>query len=151
MRDVDGYDGEYAVDEIGNVFSLKFGKCKKLKLVNHSEGYDTVNLCKNGKVKQHLVHRLIAQAYLEKYSEDLQVDHIDRNRQNNKLENLRIVTSQQNHFNITKVKGYYLNKKAKKWHAQIMLNRKHKHLGCFDTEQEARDAYLEAKKIFHVI
>ncbi len=150
MKNIPDYNGDYAVDDAGNVFSLKFGKCKKLK-PELNTGYYKVSLCKDGKVKRHLVHRLVAQAFLEKYSEDLQVDHIDGCRINNKLENLRMVTPQQNHFNRTKAKGYSWNKTSKKWIAYIKVNGKTKNLGCFDTESEARDSYLAAKKILHII
>jgi hypothetical protein len=151
MKDIPGYDGDYAVDDYGNVFSLKFGKCKKLKLLNHSNGYYKVILCKNGKLKHHYVHRLVSQAYLENYSENLQVDHIDCNKKNNKLENLRMVTQNQNQWNQPKAKGYTWSKRDKKWQAQIKINKKVKHLGLFNTESEAHNAYLEAKKIYHII
>lgn len=151
MRDVVGYNGEYSVDEAGNVFSLKFGKCRKLKAILNSGGYYIVNLWKNEKKKTHYVHRLIAQAFLEDYSEDLQVDHIDGCRNNNQISNLRMVTCQKNQWNHTKAKGYCWHKNKGKWYARIALNSKNKNLGFFDTEQEARDAYLEAKKIYHII
>jgi hypothetical protein len=151
MRDVAGYEGDYAVDDSGNVFSFKFEKCKKLKAALDKRGYYTVSLCKDNKARTYTVHRLLAQAFLENYSEDLHVDHIDGNKQNNKLQNLRMVTGQQNQWNRKTAKGYCWNKRDKKWIAKIVLNRKNKHLGYFDTEQEARDAYLAAKKIYHVI
>ena len=151
MKDVPGYDGDYAVDHYGNVFSLKFGKCKKLKPGLNIRGYYKVVLCKDGKMKTHYVHRLVAQAFSEKYSEDLHIDHINGDKLNNNLYNLRMVTHQQNHFNRTTAKGYTWNKRDKKWQAQIALNGKRKHLGYFDTEAEAREAYLKAKQIFHII
>jgi hypothetical protein len=61
------------------------------------------------------------------------------------------VTNQQNHFNETKAKGYCWHKPAKKWMAYIRLNGKGKNLGYYDTEDEARQAYLDAKKIYHII
>jgi hypothetical protein len=151
MKDVKGYEGLYSVDENGSVWSFKWGKCRKLSPGLSGKGYHKVQLCKDGKVKQPKVHRLVAQAFLENYSEDLQVDHIDGNKQNNKLDNLRMVTNQKNSFNRTTVKGYFWNKTSKKWQARIQLNRKKKNLGYFDTEAEAREAYLTAKKIYHII
>jgi len=151
MKDVPGYEGLYAVDDAGNVYSFEWGNFRKLRPGLNSGGYYQVILCKNEKRKSHSVHRLVAQAYLEKYSEDLNVDHIDGNRQNNKLENLRMVTGQQNQWNHTKAKGYYWNKQAGKWKAQIRINGKEKYLGLFNTESEARETYLAAKKKLHVI
>jgi hypothetical protein len=151
MKNIPGYNGDYAVDENGNVFSLKFSKCKKLNLILNNRGYYVVNLLRDGKRKMHTVHRLVAMIFLENYSEDLQIDHINGDRLNNKLENLRIVTHQQNQWNRTKAKGYSWNKNEEKWRAYIRIDCKLKYLGSFDTEAEAREAYLKAKKIYHII
>lgn len=79
-----------------------------------------------------------------------QPDHIDHNTLDNRLLNLRIVTHQQNSFNIKNTKGYYWHKKAKKYLAQITVSGKNIYLGLFQTAEEARDAYLQAKSIYHV-
>jgi hypothetical protein len=78
------------------------------------------------------------------------IDHIDRNPINNKIDNLRNVNLQINQFN-RDAKGYRFHKRDKVWTAHISLNSKQKHLGTFKTEQEARQAYLDAKKIYHII
>lgn len=80
-----------------------------------------------------------------------QIDHIDGNRLNNKIDNLRDVTNQQNSWNNTKAKGYFWHKPTNKFRAQIGINGKVKYLGFFQTEQEARNAYLKAKETYHVI
>jgi len=86
-----------------------------------------------------------------KKGDKLQPDHINHNTLDNRRYNLRIVTHQQNHWNQKKPKGCYWHKRAKKWQAQIVLKNKKIYLGCFETEQEAHVAYLEAKKIYHKI
>lgn len=149
MRDVVGYNGLYAVDENGNVWSYR--KNDWLSPGLNSNGYYQVNLWKDEKRKTYLVHRLVAMTYLDNYAEDMQVDHINGDKQNNKLQNLRMVTGQKNQWNRTTAKGYCWDKNAGKWRPFIKVNGKTKNLGCFDTEQEARDAYLAAKKILHVI
>jgi hypothetical protein len=78
------------------------------------------------------------------------LDHINQNRQDNRILNLRIVTHQQNLFN-TKSKGYSWNKPNQKWVGKIMVNGKHIHLGSFNTEEEARQSYLKAKEKLHII
>jgi hypothetical protein len=78
------------------------------------------------------------------------LDHINQNRQDNRISNLRMVTNQQNSFN-TNAKGYYWHKKNKKWRSKIHVNGKRIYLGYFNTEIEARQSYLEAKKIHHII
>jgi hypothetical protein len=79
------------------------------------------------------------------------IDHIDRNPLNNKMYNLRNVNLQINQFNRIDGKGYRFHKRDKIWTAHISLNSKQKHLGTFQNEQEARQAYLDAKKIYHII
>jgi hypothetical protein len=149
MKDIIGYEGLYAVDETGKVWSYR--KNAWLSLLLSGVEYHQVDLWKNKKRKAYKVHKLVAQAFLENYSDDLNVDHINGDIQNNHISNLRMVTHQQNHFNRTTAKGYCWDKKSKKWKAQIKVNYKAKHLGFFNTEAEARYAYLEAKKIYHVI
>ena len=154
MKDIVGYEGQYAVDSEGIVYSLNYrrtGKTKALKAVEAGAGYFRVGLCMNGKVKRYYNHRLVAQAYLDNYSEDLQVDHIDCDKTNNCLSNLRMVTNQQNMFNNPKAKGYYWHKANKKWMAYIALNGKQHYLGYFDNEQDARQCYLDAKEKMHKI
>jgi hypothetical protein len=98
-------------------------------------------------------HRIIGFAFLGLDIEDStqQIDHIDGCRINNCVNNLRVVTNQQNSMNRTTAKGYSWNKNSKKYKASIELNNKKIHLGYFKTEDEARAAYLAAKQIHHVI
>jgi len=79
------------------------------------------------------------------------IDHINGIKDDNRIENLRSVTHQQNDFNRKTVKGYTYDKNCNKFKAQIKLNGKSIHIGLFNTEIEARNAYLEAKKLYHVI
>tara|TARA_R110002012_G_scaffold93196_2_gene226089 strand:+ start:912 stop:1379 length:468 start_codon:yes stop_codon:yes gene_type:complete len=100
-------------------------------------------------------HRLIYKLHnpewdIEDNSKTNVIDHIDNNRINNNIENLRVVTMSQNQWN-RKAKGYYWNKKGKFWQAQIGLNGKRRGLGTFKTEEEARQCYLDAKKKYHTI
>jgi hypothetical protein len=78
-----------------------------------------------------------------------QVDHVDGSPLNNRRENLRWVTAQQNQHNRVNARGYYWDKKAKKWRAQIRVDGRLINLGYFVTEQEARAAYQAAKPVHH--
>ena len=78
----------------------------------------------------------------------MQVDHIDGNGLNNVKGNLRIVTQRQNTQNKHTLKssiypGVSKNKPYKTWRATISINKKIKHIGCFNTELEAYNAYLK--------
>lgn len=80
-----------------------------------------------------------------------QIDHINNDRADNRIFNLRSVTSEQNNWNRTKTKGYTWNKTADKWQSQIMISGKYIYLGIYDTEDDAKQAYLNAKEKFHII
>jgi hypothetical protein len=81
----------------------------------------------------------------------VEVDHINMNKLDNRICNLRNVNRQKNQFNNKKAKGYSWDKNRNKWIAKIGLNGECINLGRFNTEQEARQAYLDAKKIYHII
>lgn len=103
------------------------------------------------KWKQYRMHRYIWQNTYGDIPNKMQIDHINGNRLDNRKENLRLVTNQENQWNQTKAKGYHFHPVAKKWLAQIGVNRQIIDLGLFDKEEDARKAYLEAKKIYHTI
>ena len=98
-------------------------------------------------------HRIMGYAFLNLDIENskLEIDHIDGNRINNHISNLRIVSKQQNQFNRTKAKGFHFNKRIKKYQAYIGVNSKMILLGLYTTEEEAHQAYLNAKIIYHPI
>ena len=84
-----------------------------------------------------------------------QIDHINGIRTDNRIFNLRVVTCSENLQNQRnpKRKNPYLGVSAIKgttsWQAHIAVNGKKKNLGRFKTPEEARDAYIEAKKVWH--
>jgi hypothetical protein len=111
---------------------------------NDCQGYMHVNI---GKVKK--IHRLMAQAFIENFSEDLQVDHINGIRSDNRLENLRMVTHRENCQNRDchrngRLIGVYFNKKKGGWRSEIHYLGKRINLGYFKTEVEASNAYKDA-------
>lgn len=133
----------------GDLFRLmKNGDWRLVKnTANHNNGYNRVRC--NG--KNYRRHRIIAYAYLNLDIDDTSkhIDHINGDRLCNHIDNLRIVTHQENQHNQTHAKGYCWHKHANKWTAQIMVNNKQIHLGLYDTEEDARAAYLAAKLIYH--
>ena len=85
------YHQRYSVDDSGRVFNAMTGK--QLKPGKNSRGYMTVSLYDGSspkKAKSFLVHRLIAEAFLGK--NDLQINHKNGDKTDNRLENLKFVT-----------------------------------------------------------
>ena len=142
METINGYEN-YEIDIWGNVWSKKRKKFLIPAVSKH--GYFVVQLCKDGRPKHFLIHRLVAIQFIENPDNLDFVDHIDRNKLNNDLENLRWVTRSQNNRN-KECKGYNWHKQTKKWRAQYTLNNKKIHIGSFEKEEEARNAYLNAIK-----
>ena len=101
--------------------------------------------------KPYRTHRLIYIYHNGDIPKGLQVDHINGIRNDNHIENLRLATHQENQWNRTKAKGYTWNKRNNKWNAQIKVNGKRKHLGLFYNEDDAHQAYLNAKDELHII
>jgi hypothetical protein len=98
-------------------------------------------------------HRLIWVYHYGSIDSNLDIDHIDGNKDNNSIFNLRLVTRQENCFNRSRLhaKGYSWSKKDKKWHASIWVNNKLKFLGQFINEMDARNAYLNACSQYHIL
>lgn len=134
----------FTYDEItGKVFS-PYNK----EVLAKSNNYIVLSIWYNKKLYRLYSHHF---AYYTKYNKIVDViDHIDGNKSNNKINNLRNITQQENCFN-TISKGYCFNKNANKYQSAISLNSKSIYLGLFNTEQEARQAYLDAKKKYHMI
>lgn len=94
-RDIEGYEGLYEVSNLGNVRSLNYlrtGKTKILKVRKYKNGYLYVDLCKNGKPKNFMIHRLVANAFISNPQNLPQVNHKDENKENNHVSNLEWCT-----------------------------------------------------------
>ena len=85
MKDIVGYEGEYAITRDGNVWSYKSNKFLKPRLIG---GYHQVNLYKDGKKKDLYIHRLVADAFIPNPDNLPQVNHKDEDKSNNCVENL---------------------------------------------------------------
>ena len=160
-KDIPNYEGYYQVSNLGNVKSLarfnNLGKRVKERvlknLVNTTNGYLVVNLSKIGLVKTKQIHQLVAEAFLNhsQKGHKLVVNHKNFNRQDNRVENLEIVTQRENtnraHIkSSSKYVGVSWHKGRKKWMSRIVINGKRKHLGYFFEEIEASNAYQNKLK-----
>jgi hypothetical protein len=166
-KDVVGYEGIYQVSNLGNVKSLTRKVLFRgiLRTVNErilkngvgSNGYPKVVLSKDNKKQDLNVHVIMAIAFLGHKNNKLTsiVDHINNIRNDNRLENLQIISHRENcskdtkkHNRTSRFIGVSYSKCCKKWKAEININGKKKYLGIFENELDAGNAYYtEFKKL----
>lgn len=97
-KDIDGYPN-YQASNLGRVKSLNYKKTgveKILKGYKNRNGYLRVNLSKKGKSKLYYIHRLVAQAFISNPNNWSQINHIDEDKTNNKVDNLEFCTAEYN-------------------------------------------------------
>lgn len=106
-EDIEGYETLYKVSNLGRIKSLNRTNVNKngikrklkervLKLSDGSKGYLIVSLSKNNKIKSCTVHSLVANAFVIKKSDNLQVNHINGIKSDNRASNLEWVTASDN-------------------------------------------------------
>lgn len=102
-KDIPGYEGRYKASNLGRILSLiKYNNNRNKDTIIgekcvDKQGYCTVSLRKEkNKRKTYKVHRLIAMTFLSDYKEELTVDHIDNNKTNNNVKNLRMCSLKDN-------------------------------------------------------
>jgi len=158
-RPVKNYEGLYEVSNFGNVRSLnrvvQNGKNKNtmkgriiLQHVN-PDGYLVAHLCKQSKEIVYKTHTLVWDAFGDRprNGHKLQVDHVDNNKQNCRIDNLQLLT---NRINCSK------NKKSKygtptgvellpsgRFSARIRIKSEQRYLGSFNTSEEASKIYQQ--------
>lgn len=97
-KDIPEYDG-YQASNTGFVKSLNYkntGKEKILKVWINNRGYHLITLCKNGKPKNELLHRIIAKTFIKNPNNYTEINHIDENKSNNHVNNLEWCNRQYN-------------------------------------------------------
>lgn len=94
--------------------------------------------------KQYRVHRLVAEAFLDDFDSAYEVDHINGDKADNRLENLRLMSRHENANafrgkarGTSRYRGVSYEKRHKKWGARTMVNGKRVFLGRYDSEAEA--------------
>ena len=136
-RDVIGYDGLYRVSNMGRIH----GPRRILKPGADGGGYLAVNLCKDGKQILTKVHRIVAMAFISNPDNKVEVDHINRNRQDNRSENLQWATKRENMLNTVrhdgKRYGIYWVKLRNIYEVKFRVNKQIRHYGYHTTLEKA--------------
>jgi hypothetical protein len=149
LRSILNYDPETGI------FTWKISTANRVKVGDAAgcpdgHGYLRIQL----QSRLYKAHRL---AWLYVYGEwpKLDIDHINRNRSDNRRANLRDVSHKQNHQNRSKPSnntsghpGICWHKQSSKWRARIRHNKKHIHLGLFTDIEEAIAARKAAEKLY---
>lgn len=135
-----------------NTFNSKYSG-KPAGTIDSSNGYLRINILN----KRYYAHRL---AWFIEYGywPSNHIDHINGNKLNNKIDNLREANSSENSQNQKRARkdnkssgllGVSFNKQHNKYEANINVNKKRTKLGFFNNKEEAHDAYLKAKSELH--
>ena len=99
-KPISGYEGYYEVSNLGNVASLRYARGSNRRILKPSIntwGYLQVTLSRNKKKKNVAIHRLVAETFIENTHNLPQINHIDENKCNNRVDNLEWCDS---HYNI---------------------------------------------------
>lgn len=96
FKDIVGYEGYYEISNLGNVRSTSYKGTRILKPSITKRGYLNVILCVNQRKEHKLVHRLVAEAFLENPNNFKTVNHKDENKLNNTVENLEWLSQENN-------------------------------------------------------
>lgn len=138
--DIQGYNGDYQISNLGRVKSFKNGGEKILMPVlteDSKGGYLAVTLCKDGNKKKHMIHRLVADAFVPGYRPGYIVNHIDEDKTNNTWTNLEWTTVRENNIHGTRTQRA----------VETFINNRNKTIHClelnmdFDSQRAVADYF----------
>jgi hypothetical protein len=161
-KDIPDYEGYYQVSNLGRIKSFSNKSKSRDRVLKYSytnDGYRKVDLYKETKRKTYNIHQLVAIAFLNHVPNgtNLVIDHINHNKEDNRVYNLRVVSNQYNlsrsgnkksgrkpSVDHTDYKGVY--KFNGKWKSRVKRGKNYISIGVFDTKEEAKEAFLKAIK-----
>ena len=154
FRIIEGFEN-YSVSDHGNVKNNKTARIMK-QTIQH--GYHSVALTTGATKFNRKVHSLVLNAFLNNLENKRCVDHIDNDKSNNNISNLRWTTHTENcqnrkinKNNTSSVKGVSYDKTTKKWQANISIDGLQIHLGKFTNLEDAKQArMIKANQVFGI-
>lgn len=149
-QQIEGFN-DYEVSNMGNVRNANTGRVLR---PSNGSGYCVVILRRDGKSVSKNVHELVAKTFIHNPENKPCVDHINGNKLDNNVNNLRYATKRENSrnaklskANTSGVKGITFDKKSKKWLAQIMINGRNIYIGRFRNIEDAKQARVNKANI----
>lgn len=143
--------GNYMVSNKGKVKTLNRHPPRLVNLHTTKKGYSRYTFHINKKPVSIYIHCLVWDLFNEGSRDNLQVDHIDENKQNNSIDNLQLLTHRDNNIKMRKANKHKCTSKFigvswehNGWVAKRMISKKQVYLGRFKTEEEAYKTYIEA-------
>ena len=130
-KDLKNFEGFYTIDEYGNIYSIKSKKYLKPKI--DKDGYLTIHLCKNGKNYYKSIHRLLAETFIENNNYNNSIDHIDNDKTNNNLDNLRWLSLSDNVAKANRNRDY------SSWYKKIKAIDENGNIKIFNSIKEASE------------
>jgi len=106
-RAIPGYEGLYEVSDQGNVRRIVENSARLLRPSVSNSGYQTVSLSKRGRQRSYFVHQLVTLAFIgPEPLPDIQVHHINSNREDNRAVNLEYLTRAENMYHTIGPRGF---------------------------------------------
>lgn len=155
-KDINGYEGLYQISNLGRVKSTNYNKTGTDKILKNgvtSNDYHNIVLSQNGKTHTHLIHRLVAEAFIPNPDNKPCINHINTVRGDNRVENLEWCTHKENSNHPPTIKKIILSngKRGKEYSKNtLQLNKQGAIIKIWNNASEAsKELKIDAKGIYN--
>lgn len=153
MEQIIGWEGLYEIHLTGTPDGQPgVWRCDSYKYLEQQvkKGYKAVMLNHNGHYEHCEIHRLVATHFIKPDNENRNtVDHMNGNKLDNRVQNLRWLTQAEQEINKPSTRGYDFDKSHNKYRARIYVNGKEIFLGYFNHPYDAYRAYRDARERYY--
>lgn len=99
FKEIEGYESKYLISNYGRIKSKNYhntGRDEFLKIQTNRNGYQHISIWYKGETKMYSIHRLVWKTFKGEIPEGYEVNHMDENPSNNRLDNLNLLTHKEN-------------------------------------------------------